>query len=182
MPGFKTARKTSNKKVTVKVKPTKEKKVKAKRVKKPTYKDRNGNTRVGGALTAVLNTYKTVKRKIVPPKETRIANRTARQENREEKRAAKKPISSRVMLTDNEYNAPVRKTQGAQITEDLQYSINPVTRKIDYDSATNSELLQREKDLGDFEIYADRKPKKDYTIYYILLAAVVIFLLMKQKK
>jgi len=155
-----TTRRTSGKKITVKVKPTKAK------------KKRGSKT-----VTAALNTYKSVKHKIGLD-----ANGKARRVQRRADRKADKvediPVRKRMQVISDD-TPIIRKTGVGAMENELNYTINPITRKIDYDSATNSELLNQEKLADDLEIYADKKPKKNNTLLYILLLLVAAFAVYK---
>ena len=155
-------RRTSDKKVTVKVKPTKTKKVRQKGTRKG-----NGST----TATAAFNTYKSVKQKIVGTKESR-----------EEKRLIKSVVGDDFQIPklgkviDDEDEQPVRKSGKGIFEKELKYSINPVTRKRDYDSAEDSVLLGSEKELEEVTVSAKRKPM------YLLIAVALIFLFLQLKK
>lgn len=161
MPG-KTTRRTSSKKITAKVKPSKTKKKKGKGSK---------------TLTAALNTYKSVKQKIFPGKRKKKA---ASSEDVEDI-----PVRKRMEFNVEKVTAGNRVIGAAldalNIDDKMDTPNNRAHGIVNHnDDPENSDLLSQNKMLDDVEVYAPkRKKKKDNTILYILLIAVVAFALYK---
>lgn len=159
MPG-KTTRITGNKKTTAKIKPTKEKRKKGKGSK---------------TLTAALNTYKSVKLKILPGK----SKNKKQSENIEDI-----PVRKRFeMIVDNV--RPPERTIGKNldalsIDEKLD---TPGNKKYGYvnhkDDAIDSNFLNKEKLLSDVVVSAKAKRKKDNTFLYIIIALVAAFVIYR---
>jgi len=155
MPG-KTTRKTSNKRVTAKVKPTKSKKKKGSKT-----------------LTAALNTYKSVKNKIFPKK------RKSKKDTGEQVEDI--PVYKRMELVGIEKVTPGERRN--IITDINEKMDTPGNRERGYinpnDDAIDSELLNERKLLPEYAMTARRKKKKDNTLLYIIIAIIAAYAIYK---
>lgn len=153
-----TVRKTSAKKISVKIKPTKVKKAKKKK---------------SGTATDALNTYKSVKQKIFGTKESRQAKRAARKQKSVIGDDFVLPRLSGRIVTEK--YAPERVTQSSN---EINESPNIYVSNDEPDAGS---FLAQVKDLG--EVIVSSKKKKGYGIYIVIaIALIAIYLLMNKKK
>ena len=160
MPG-KTTRRTSSKKITAKIKPSKTKRKKGKGSK---------------TVTAALNTYKSVKQKIFPGK------RKKKSEASEEVNDI--PVRKRMEYFGDKISAGERiktASDNLNIDDKMDTPNNRLHGIVNRnDDPVDSELLSKRKVLDEVILPpSKRKKKKNNTLIYLLLAAVVIFAIYK---
>lgn len=161
MPG-KTTRRTSGKKITAKVKPSKTKRKKGKGSK---------------TLTAALNTYKSVKQKIFPGNKK---SKTASSEEVEDI-----PVRKRMEYVGDKVGAGNRivgaTLDALSLDEKMDTPSNRLHGIVNHeDDPVDSELLSQKKILKEVVMYGSKKKKKkDNTFLYILLIAVAAFAIYK---